>query len=295
LLLLAALFLGSCASGPRSGIEEGRGEFDALAPGGQVYFYVDVSRSQPSLDVVSLGGISGKEAGEILGRTSSAVGAFYPPGSPRRFLMEGRGDYPRGSGRFSMAFSKAWKRVRSPSGKNYFHSAGYSLSVVLEKDWALLSDQDPYAEAGGIIPPEKLGELREDALLAGWMENAEIPVNRFLAGLNIPIQVPTDRVLFGVYEAEQEAPAQASERRYTAVIRVETPSASHAKALAALVSMARMVMGANPPDAEGLMTLTVALFANPPVSDEQDLIVRTGALSVEDIALLFDRFSVYSR
>jgi hypothetical protein len=179
LLFPAVLFLGSCASSPRSGIEERRGEFDALAPGGQVYFYVDVSRTRPILDLVSLRGISGKEAAEILGRTSSAVGAFYPPGSSRRFLMESRGNYPRGRGRFSLSLSSAWKQVRSPSGKRYYHSAGYGFSVGLERDWALLSDQDPYAEAGGVTAPEKLAELREDAILAGWMENAgNSPVGR---------------------------------------------------------------------------------------------------------------------
>jgi hypothetical protein len=167
--------------------------------------------------------------------------------------------------------------------------------VVLERDWALLSDQDPYAEAGGETAPEKLAELREDAILAGWMENAAVPVNRFLSSLGIPIQVPTDRVLFGVFEAEpEEAAAPASEGLYTAVIRVETPSTSQARALAALVSMARMVMGSAKPGAGGLMNLALSLFANPPVPEEQDLIIRTGTLSAGDIALLFDNFSVYS-
>jgi len=144
------------------------------------------------------------------------------------------------------------------------------------------------------MPPEKLGEFREDAVLAGWMENAGAPVNRFLSSLGIPIQVPTDRVLFGVYEAEEGATA--SDRRYMAVIRVETPSAIQARALAALISMARMVMdSAKPSSAGGSMTLAIALFANPPVPEEQDLIIHTGTLGAGDIALLFDSFSIYSK
>jgi hypothetical protein len=297
LLFSIALFLGSCASRPRPAVEEGRGEFDALAPGAQVYFYVDVSRSRSILDMVTLNGISGKNASNILGRTSSAVGAVYPPGGDRRFLLESQGNYPRGRGRLSMAFSSAWKKTRSPLGKSYYHSQNYGLSVVLERNQALLSDQDPYAGEGGVRPPKKLDELRKDAILAGWMETPGPPVNRFLSGLGIPIPVPADRLQFGVYEAEipQGSPPREGGRRYTAVVRVETPSESQARALGALVSMARMVMGgARPADGGGLMTLAIALFANPPVLDGKDLIVRTGELGEAEIALLFSRFSVYS-
>jgi hypothetical protein len=59
--------------------------------------------------------------------------------------------------------------------------------------------------------------------------------------------------------------------------------------------MARMVMGgAEPSDAGGNMAIAIALFANPPVLEGQDLIVHTGELGEEEIALLFSRFSLYS-
>jgi hypothetical protein len=288
------LALGSCAGGPRPGTGEGRGEFDALAPGGQVYFYADISRVRPVLELVSLKGVSGKQVAEILDRTVSAVGAFYPPGSPRRFLFESRGGYPVGRGKFSLAFSSAWKKTRSPAGKSYYYSPGYGFSLVLERNRALLSDQDPYAGAGGVTPPGRLAELREGAALAGWMENPGVPVNGFLAGLGIPLQVPADRLLFAVYEEETENVA-VENRRYAASVLVETPSATQARALAALVSMARMVIsGARPSDAGGLMAVAIALFANPPDLEEHELIIRTGPLDAGEIALLFSRFSVYS-
>jgi hypothetical protein len=176
-------------------------------------------------------------------------------------------------------------------GDHYYHSPGYGFSVVLERNRALLSDQDPYAGEGGVTPPEKLAELRGDAILAGWMENPGPAVNRFLTGLGIPIQVPANRLQFAVHEA----PAQENIHRYTAAIRLETSSTTQAGALAALISMARMVMGgAKPTDAGGLMALAIVLFANPPVLDGQDLIVHTGEMGEGEIALLFSRFSLYS-
>jgi hypothetical protein len=272
-----------------------KGDFDALAPGGQAYFYADVPRSKPILKLITLNGFTVEQAADVLDRTNSAAGAFYPPGSPRRFLLESRGSYPQGRGRFSLSLSSAWKRIRSPSGKSYYHSPDYGFSLVLEKDRLLLSDQDPYAE-GGVMPPERLGELRREAVLAGWMENAGEPVNKFLSGLDIPIQVPTERVLFGIYEAEKEdLPVRKPGRFYTAVIRIETPSANQARALSVLVSMARMVMsGYHLPNGDSLMAVVTALFANPPDQDGQDLIIRTGPLEAGEIALLFGRFSVYS-
>jgi hypothetical protein len=299
------LTLASCASGPRKQdpYESGQDDFAPLAPGGTLYFAVDVPRARPILDLISLGNISGKDASAVLDRTGSAVAAVYGEGEPRRFLAALRGSYPRFRSGFSFAFNSAWKKARSASGDRYWRSASYGLSIFLEADRALVSDGDPISPPPGPVLPEGFAELRRGALLAGWLEDAGGPINQFFAQLEIPIQIPAERALFGVYALppgalsalSPEKPGEGEEPVYEAALRIETPSVNQAKAMVSVISLARLFMsGGAFPGAGGPMALAAALFANPPAQEGPVLIIRTGAMDAQEIALLFNMFSVYS-
>jgi hypothetical protein len=284
------LWFTSCASGPRvkawyADPGEGAAETTApVAPGGLVYFYIDVPAARPLLEKLSLAGFTAGQNKEALDRTESAVAAIYPEGSERRFLAAARGKYPAFRAGFSFALSRDWKRVRSDTG-TYWRSAKNNLSLALSGDRAFISDGNPFIAGLGIEVPEGLAELRRGSLLAGWADDAG-PLNQFIASMAIPIQIPAERLLFGVYAAEGGT-------KYEALLRLTTPTASQARGLVSIFSIARLVIAGMDLNEEGAALASI-FFASPPVQEGSTLIIRTGAVDETGIALLLNMFSLYS-
>jgi hypothetical protein len=291
LLLWGLLFFVSCATSPQKQAVDEKGEFAFLAPGAAAYVSMDVPRARPLLEFISLGGFSGKDAGEFLDKTNSAVVAAYPPGSGRSFMVAARGKYPNKRIDLSFAFNPLWKKRPSAMGGAYWRSDWYDLSVFLTSRRALVSDGDPLIPPSGIEVPPEFAALPGDALLAGWTDEGGAPINQFLALLEIPLQIPADRIFFSIYDV----PEGEAGKEYEAFLRIETPSVNHAKGLASLFSLTRIFMTGLPPVDEGdPLTLAAALFANVPFQEEAALIIRTGSLSPQGIALLFNMLSLYS-
>ncbi|MDR2630560.1 MAG: hypothetical protein LBC60_06535 [Spirochaetaceae bacterium] len=290
-LFFGVMFLVSCATNPKTTPIDESGDFAALAPGAAAYFSIDVSRSRPLLELISLGGFSGKDVTEFLDKTDSAVAAAYPPESGRSFLVAARGKYPSGRIGFSFAFSSAWKKRPSPAGNSYWRSDRNGLSVFLNSRRALVSDGDPLVPPPGVEAPTVLETLRRNALLSGWTDDGGASINRFLALLEIPLQIPAERILFGVYDA----PGGKSGQEYEAHLRIETPSVSQAKGLLAIFSLTRIFMaGLTPEDEEDPLLLASALFTHVPTQEDAALLIRTGSLKPQGIALLFNMLSLYS-
>jgi hypothetical protein len=265
------------------------------------YFAVDVPGARPILDLAQFEGTGGKQAAEILDMTDTAVAAVYAAEngggasagtkeaeapSARRYLIAARGKYPAGRAGFAFTFSSAWKKLKSPAGGRYWYSRREAVAIALEARSALVSNADPYPRSAAVEVPGSFPQFRDNAVLAGWFHSPSVPLNRFMAQLNIPIQIPADMLIFAVYPAEGEE----EKRLYTARVRLETQSPSQAKALASMFSLVRLfAAGADLPPA------IAALLANPPEADGAALIFSTGALEPEAIALLFSMFSVYSK
>ena len=306
-LLCALSLLLSCATKPPV-VEPGSGgEFAALDGGGMAYFTVDVPGARPILDLAQFEGTRGKQAAEILDLTDTAVGAVYAPEnredtpavsarqeaepSSRRYLIAARGKYPAGRAGFAFTFSTEWKKFVSPEGKRYWYSRREDLALVLDARSALVSNADPYPRSAAVEIPGAFPRFRDNAVLAGWLRSPAVPLNRFMAQLNIPIQIPADLLIFAVYPAEGESSMEGEEekRLYTAGVRLETQSPSQAKALASMFSLVRLFAADTP-----LPPAIAALLTNLPEVDGAALILSTGALEPGAIALLFNMFSVYS-
>ncbi|MFP3088809.1 hypothetical protein LQZ21_00600 [Treponema sp. TIM-1] len=290
-LILGVIFFVSCATNPKTTPANESEDFAALAPGAVAYFAIDVPRSRPLLEFISLGGFSGKDAAEFLDKTDSAVVAAYPPESGRSFLVAARGKYPSWRLGLSFAFSSAWKKIPSTAGISYWRSDRNGLSVFLNSRRALVSDGDPLVPPPGVAAPAVFGTLRRDAFLSGWTDDGGASINRFLTLLEIPLQIPADRILFGIFDA----PEGKNGKEYEAFLRIETPSVSHAKGLLAVFSLTRIFMvGLAPIDEEDPLILAAALFAHIPTQEDAALIIRTGPLTPQGIALLFNMLSLYS-
>jgi hypothetical protein len=252
--------------------------------------YIDVAEARPILDLLSFGNLRGGDIPEVLGRTGSAVAAFYPENAGRRFFAVARGDYPRFRSGLSMAFSSLWKKRRSARGGSYWYSAAYNLAVSLSAGRAFLSDQDPLGVSPETQCPGGFEALSRGAVLAGWLSGGAAPVNSFLAVREIPLQIPAEQVLFGIHPLPPEDGAGGT---YEVTLRLETPSVSQAQGLMTIISMMRLFMtGAfEPGDPFKIMA---DLFSGQPVREGSNLILRSGPLDAGEIALLFQIFSLYS-
>jgi hypothetical protein len=316
--VIAALALSSCASRPA--VSVGEGEFSNLAAGGVAYFYADVGLVRPILAGISLPGFDMTQTGRFLDKVDFLAGAAYPRGAPRKLLLHAWKRKGKVPGAAALFLSAQWKKTASPAGGNYYHSDAFGLSVSTQGSHAFVSDADPLVFDPPVAAPDTLAELRQEALLLGWLDHAGTPINNFLSAAGIPVRIPTDRILFGVYpyiEPEPDAEtagsvtlghenddddpprrpeSDAGEPLYVLRLRVETESANQARAVAALLAFVRVFVAGADVDAgpEHLETLR-PLLANPPSLNGPDLAIRTDPMDAGEIALLFNRFAVYSQ
>jgi hypothetical protein len=289
------ILLASCASVPKivAEAEDAGGGFAFLDPGGLVYLTLDAPHSRPILDLVSIGGLGGGQMARALDMTDMVAAAFYPPEDGREFLLAARGCYPSSRLRFSLGLSSSWKKTRSEAGGRYWRSERDKLSVYVDPRYVLISGGDPFPRTGGAGAPKAFGEIGEGAVLAGWVPDAEPLIGRFLSGMQIPLLIPANLLVFGIYPAEGDAANPGS--RFFVRLRLELPSPGHAGALASMISLIRSYI-VNPDLAgEEGFSLAPLLFANAPVQDDSSVILSTALMDAGEIALLFNMFPVYSK
>jgi hypothetical protein len=267
-------------------------EFEALAPGAQVYLSIDdVPGARAVLDLLSFGGASGKDAAQILNRTHSLKAAVYPAGSPQRFLAVARGAYPKTLADFSLAVAANWKKAQSDSGVSFWRSEKDGLAVAFNAQWALASDTDPvtpvlYASVPGTVAPRGFAAFREGSLMVGWLGNAATLMNAFFTAQELPFEIQADMLFFSVVP---------SGSAYETLLRIETPSGAIASSLVQLFSFVRLFTAGADETSDPALWLLKVLFAAPPKQDGVYLNLRIGPLSAKETALLFNTFSVYSK
>jgi hypothetical protein len=122
------------------------------------------------------------------------------------------------------------------------------------------------------------------------MPGAAEAINAFFAAREIPLQIPVQQILFSVLPGEKNG----EEEKYEILIRLETPSVSHAQGLTTIMTMMRLFMtGAFEPDDP--LKVIADILVRPSLREGTNLILRSGPLDKRDLALLFNGFSLYSR
>ncbi|MDR1802735.1 MAG: hypothetical protein LBQ94_03940 [Treponema sp.] len=320
LFFLLGLVFFSCASAPKVSIpEDVEGaaevrELYMLPAGGKAYIWIDTAEARPLIDVLSIGGLSGKDMARIIDSTETAVAAMFPEGEDRSFFLAATGKFPVFAANFSMTFSRDWKKQKSPNGSSYWYSKSDGIALALGSNLALVSNIDPFAAFTAEIPPPGFAEFRRDFALAGWMPNPSETVDSVIASMGVPLQIPAEGLFFG---ASRLSPNPASTDNPTddnpmddnspdtelwaPVFKIRTPSASHARSLLALFSVARLFIqrglispGAGSSSFMSPQEAAALLFANTPEQDDDFLIIRTAPIEAASVALLFQMFSIYS-
>jgi hypothetical protein len=160
---------------------------------------------------------------------------------------------------------------------------------------AASSPGSPTGPAQGTAIPEGFNEFRQGAALALWLESPSSMINQKLREMAIPLEIPAERVFVSVVPFAQDQAAlpvaSPDEARYEALLQIQLASASQARALAALFSLARNFLPAD--SSGGPAAIAAILFAKPPTQDGANLNIQTAPLTGREIALLFTVFSVH--
>ncbi|MDR0601377.1 MAG: hypothetical protein LBG42_03275 [Treponema sp.] len=289
---LFIFLLPSCVTAPKTASPLVRKtEYLPLEPGAAAYIIMDVKKARPIFEGINFREMNREQSRRILDMTGTAVAAVYEEG-PRRFQAVAWGKYPAFGAGLSFAFSREWKKTKSPAGPSYWRSGRAGLSIALNPSQAYVSDGDPFARSPGTAVPKDFAEYSRGAVLACWLPEPAVPVDRFLAAVGLPLRIPAEEILLGIFPkfgADVRGP------EYEALIRIETPSASQARAIAALIGMARSYLPAPDPasNAPPGAALAALLFANAPVQDGARLNIRTAPLPETEITLLLSIFSLY--
>jgi hypothetical protein len=294
---VCSLFL-SCVTAPGSPDPLVREtEYLPLEPGAAAYIIVDVERARPILDGLHFREMNRDQSKRVLDMTGTAVAAVYEEG-PRRFQAAAWGKYPAFRAGLSFMFSGEWKKTKSPGGSSYWRSERAGLSLALNSSQAYVSDGDPFAAPVGTALPAAFGGYRRGAVLACWLPRPAVSMDRFLAAAGLPLKIPAEEMFLGIFPASAAAPA-GREGGYEILIRIETPSASQARAIAVLIGMARAylsgpgtVPGETPPAGPPGADIAALLFSTAPVQDGAFLNIRTAVLSETEVTLLLSVFSL---
>jgi hypothetical protein len=272
------------------------GEFDALDPGASVYIALDAQEARPLLAPLKISGITGGRTDLLLDKTSRIAAAFYPEGGGRRFLAVCQGDYPNVLAALSLTASADWKKVRAWNNAPYWRSDAGALSLALNDSWALVSDAEPFARTTkAATPQEGFDAFRRGAALAGWITDGGASLNKLLHSLEIPIEVQTQSAFFAVNKinaANETGAVNGIDARYEINVRLEMLSEEQAKGVATLFSLARLFIGQNSDSESGTLALAGPLLANPLEQSGQTLNLRSGAMTGEEVALLFNAFTL---
>jgi hypothetical protein len=314
LIALCSLFLLSCQTTPKAS-DPIQNETNSipLDAGAFAYIIADVQNAMPILNKTSLLKMKTKQLQQMLDKTTSAVIAMYRVPSEKQYRLVSWGNYPVSKAKMALGFSKDWKKQRSnTSGATYWYSEKEGLSVALDKRnaWVLSTTgktpAEPFAATGGDFSglpfPEGFYDFSRGAILSCWLNEPGPLINLKLREMGLPIEIPAELIFVSVHKTGED--------QYGANLRIQVSSASQARALMVVLSLAQAFSSLSQSDEYGgsptgsspvagnaanngsLELLQAVFFANPPIQDGRNLNIKTAVLSSSGVSLLFDLFSL---
>ena len=276
-----------------------------LEPGAQVYALIDTNACRAILDELSLPGISGKQKKLILDKTDSAAVALYREDNERTFQLAAWGDITAAQGDLAFGMSADWKKMKCAAvhrGRQrripYWYSQSNNMTVALGMRQAFVSQsrraaaQPPCTHSAGTELPAGFGEFSRGAVLSCWISDLGSLINKVFRDLNIEINFPAEYAFLSLCKAA--AAGSDSPEIFEAQLRIETPSATQARALIRIITLAR-TRSNNFSNTGTLQPVLEFFLANELSQDGKYICINTGRIDPDGISLLVHAISVYSK
>ncbi|MDR1470368.1 MAG: hypothetical protein LBT00_13880 [Spirochaetaceae bacterium] len=267
---LCVVLAASCATTPRVAEKEMTPE-SRLPSGAIAYGFANAPHLKTVIQDVYPDLMGDKNAAQFVDKCDYAVFGVYQdaadgekPASQNYFLIT-RGTYPASSYNFALGLSPNWKKV-TIDGKKWWRQGTVALSI--EKNEAYIQIGRTPDQTTPAAPNEEFGVFFADArrereagtppAFACYVPSSETA--GLIRRLGIPFDITLQHITLTVSPDSQAAP-------YRSTLSLKTRSPSEAKALSAILSLARATIGKRiPPNAANAL-LTELLFANPPALD----------------------------
>jgi hypothetical protein len=253
-----------------------------LPPGAIAYGFADVPQMKTVIEDISPGLLHDKNAARFVDKSDYAVVGVYQdisdgaqPGSQSYFLIT-RGTYPAYSYNFALGFSSNWKKV-SIDGKKWWRQG--TVALLIEKNEARIQigqigrtpDQTMNPASGG-----ELGAFFADARREAEKDKTPLAFAYYVpssetASLIRRVGIPFDISLQNITLTSFADPR--AETSYQSTLSLTARSPSEAKALAAILSLARVTIGRRGQPNAANAFITELLFANPPAFDGSTVII----------------------
>jgi len=289
LILLIFPLLFSCQTMPKMPEIRQDAASLPLSGGASVYIIADVKKARPIIDLLPIEELNDRQAKQMLDRTDFFAAALFPRESGKRFQIAAFGNYPGSQANFALSINKGWQRQRSQAGGSYWYSQSNGLSMAVSPRQAAAASSannepfDPFAYAPGVEIPEGFNEFRKmaegSAPLSLWLENPAPSISRVLGGAGVPLRFPIKGLFINLLPIQ--------ENRHEAVIRLGFENASHARGMAAVLSLAAGLLPSDPNS-----IIASILFANPPILNGSNIDIKSAALSEAGIIQLIGLFTV---
>jgi hypothetical protein len=270
-LFCAVLLFVSCAT---TGVRDAgafRGGFDGFPADALAYIRLDVKSTRKLMDgVLARNGLNTEAVKKFLDKTDTAAAAVFPLGAERRFLLAANGkNYPAAASSFSFAFSPAWNKTASATGRRYWRNEARQLSLVLSSGSAYISDADPFFTGPRAVPPDSFAPFAALADASVWVRDTSF-IDTALAVADVPITIPSTGLFIALFR-------QTDGWRLT--LRLEMPSVAQAKGLAAVLTMLRTSLrnGAVKLGPEAA-TFANLLLSEPPQTDSSAIVFQSSHL-----------------
>ena len=289
LILLLPLFIFfSCQSVPEIFNEtllEKRGV--PLEKGASIYIFADVKEARPLIDLLPIKELKDSQTKQMLDKTDFLAAAMFPKESKLRFQLAAWGNYPSSGADMAFGMNKNWKKTRASLGYSYWRSEADKLSIAVSARQAFIAASaddtpaEPVTTAPAVKMPEGFAEFRKNASdnraypLSCWLSESGSVINRVLNSTGLPIRFPVQELFIVFFPAD--------EGKHHALMRMKFDTASQAKSMAALLSVANnFIYG----ELGGKSLLTSVFFANPPVQSDRNIDVKTAPLGEKEIAAI---------
>jgi hypothetical protein len=287
LLIAASVIFVSCATGPRQkniDTEPDENNFAFFPSGAYVYFCADRAKSQELVDAIIPYFIKPDERQkQILEKTGRINVALYKndiPERPSHFIASLEGEsYPVFLISSAFTFSFNWKRIKEKNGF-YWRAKNDGFSMAIDSKKIFISDTALFSNQQKTEAPRSYPQFQNGGIISGWMAKADM-VNELLKSFGAPLTIPVNELLFVI---------RSNDYGYELSLRIETQSASVAKAAAALLIIAKHSVSGQGGKEDEAKNLTRLFFANTPVVQGNAIIITTGIMDEKQITGLLPAF-----